>query len=109
MGEPGGATLWNGTAFNCAIILLHHYYLSTDGAIGSCNNGTIVGRSLSVEGNNYTSQLNVTVTSDTAGETIMCFHYNGNDNGYNFTLQFSIATPITGLSHYKTNQSHVVL
>ena len=99
MGGPGGATLWNGTAFNCfsdAILLLHYYYLSTDGAIGSCNNGAIVGRSISVEGNNanYNSQLNVTVTSGTAGKTIMCFHY----NEYNLTLQFSITTPITGLS-----------
>ena len=58
----------------------------------TCNNGTIVARMLSVEGNNYTSQLNVTVTPDTAGKTIECVH----DDGLIGRLFFSLALPITG-------------
>ena len=50
-------------------------------------------RSLSVEDNNYTSQLNVTVTPDIAGKTIKCLH----DNGSIATLVFSLVIPTTGL------------
>lgn len=53
----------------------------------------IVGKSLSVDGNNYTSQLSVTITSDTAGKTAMCL----SDNG---TIEILISTfviPTTGL------------
>ena len=93
----GVATIWTGSALDCnhlkEIVLLHNRFL--DGIAGSCNNGAIVVRSLSVQGDNYTSQLNVTVTSDTAGKTIEC----ASDNGVNITLFFSTVIPaITGLS-----------
>jgi hypothetical protein len=64
--------LWTGSAFNCPstnnYILLSLYDIGTG---RTCNNGAIVGRILSIEGNSYTSQLNVTITPDTAGKT-MC-------------------------------------
>ena len=71
-------TVWTGSGFDCPtnynyIVLPHHCFLHS-GTSGSCNNGSIVARSLSVEGNNYTSQLNVTVTPDIAGKTIQCAH-----------------------------------
>ena len=44
----------------------------SDGMFGVCNDGYNIVRSLSVDGNNYTSQLNVTVTHDTARKTIEC-------------------------------------
>ena len=94
-----GVTIWLGTAFNCSssnheITLLHNRFSSPEGDYGSCNNGAIVGQSLGIEGNNYTSQLNVTITPDTAGMTIMCVYY----NYYNENIQLSIIIPTTGLS-----------
>jgi hypothetical protein len=95
----GISTIWTGNALDCLqlpneIVLLHLRFLySVIG--GSCNNGAIVARSLSVEDKNFTSQLNVTVTPDTAGKTIDCFR----DDGIHEILLFSSIIPtITGLS-----------
>jgi hypothetical protein len=75
-GSPTGATIWTGTAFSgCQrneILLQHHQFTQPGGPTGTCNNGAIVGQSLGVQGNNYTSQLNVTITPETAGNTITC-------------------------------------
>ena len=84
-----GSTVWTGTAFNCSssnneILLLHTHFSSIEGDYGLCNNGAIVGQSLGVEGNNYTSQLNVTVTPDIAGKIVECFY----DDGCTATLLF---------------------
>ena len=68
----GGFTVWSGTAFDCSpaeIIIPHHEFTTP---VKECNDGAIVARSLRVEGNNYTSQLNVTVTSEMKGRTIEC-------------------------------------
>ena len=92
-GTLGGATVWRGTAFVCSlyeITLLHSRF--ADGTFGVCNDGDIVARSLSVEGNNYTSQPSVNVTSNIAGKTIDCV----NDDTFNTTIQFSTVTPTTG-------------
>ena len=94
-GILGGATVWKGTAFDCPlneIALLHSRFINR--TFGVCNNGAIVARSLLVEGNNttYISQLNVTVTSDMAGETIMCVHDNISSN----IIQLSTVIPTTG-------------
>ena len=95
-----GSTIWTGTAFECPltsneIILLHSRFTSVYGASRSCNNGDIVARSLSVEGNNYTSQLNVTITPFIAGKTVECL----SDNGTATTLLFSRVIPtVSGLS-----------
>ena len=75
MGSAGGATVWRGSAFNCAlndITLFHSAYKSEHGAIGMCNNGAIMAQSLGVEDSYYTSQLNVNVSSNMIGKTIMC-------------------------------------
>jgi hypothetical protein len=92
-GSNIGATIWTGTAFNCTsseneITLLHVYINHTY----TCNDGTIVARMLSVEGNNYTSQLNVTVLPKTAGKTIECVQY----DRYTTRLLFSLVIPTTG-------------
>ena len=42
--------------------------------MATCNNGDIVGQSLGVQGDNYTSQLNVTITPDMVGKTVMCVY-----------------------------------
>ena len=94
----GGVTIWTGSAFNCSfkynkIILIHSRF--DTGTSGTCNNGAIVARSLSIEGNNYTSQLNVSVTPDTVGKTIEC----GSDNGFRINRLFTLTIPtITGLT-----------
>ena len=93
-----GSTIWTGTAFECSssnneIILLHSRFTSVYGDYGSCNNGDIVARSLSVEDNNYTSQLNVTVTPETAGMTIECI----GDSGRYEILISSFVIPTTCL------------
>ena len=96
----GTATVWTGIAFNCSrfssteIVLLHSRFISANGTSFICNNGAIVVGGLSVDGNNYTSQLNVTVTPETIGKTIEC-HY---DDGRFAYTRFSSTISITGLS-----------
>ena len=76
--------------------ILQHDDFSNGRAYGSCSKGSIVARGVSVEGDNYTSQLHVTVTPDTVGTTIECI-YNDTDGSYaNDTL--SLMIPTTGLS-----------
>ena len=80
--EGAGATVWKGSAFNCrsandGITLLHSRFDLSGGTDGECNNGAIVGRSLRVEDNYYTSLLSVTITPDMTGRSITCIHDNG--------------------------------
>ena len=94
-GSPTGATTWSGTAFSgCQqneILLQHHQFTPIGGPTGTCNNGAIVGQSLGVQGNNFTSQLNVTIIPETAGKTIMCDY--DPLTGQNFTIKFSTIIP----------------
>ena len=92
-----GYIVWSGSAFNCSstnnyITLSGHLDIGTR----TCNNGAIVARILSAEGNNYTSQLNVTITPDTAGKTIECVNYDERGTEY---YRFTSTIPIVkGLS-----------
>ena len=96
--DKGEATVWLGGAFDCPNgnmqIILHYHQFSDGGAFGSCNDGSIVARGVSVEGNNYTSQLNVTVTPDIAGEEITCYYIEGT----NIFPILSVLIPRPGLS-----------
>ena len=50
MDGAGGATVWTGSAFDCRsneITLLHRLFTDSGGTSRECNNGAIVGRSLS--------------------------------------------------------------
>ena len=93
----GAATIWTGSAFQCPsagneIALSHNAFLyNRNGQLKYCN-GAIVARILSVEDNNLNSQLNVTVTPDTAGKTIECLNYNWTHD----ILIFTSIVPITG-------------
>ena len=79
-------TVWTGSALDCptnySFIVLNHNHFLNNGTSGSRNNGSIVARSLSVEGNNYTLQLNVTVTPDIAGKNIQCAHSDATHTKY---------------------------
>ena len=90
-----GVTIWNGTAFSgCQqneILLQHHQFTQPGGPTGTCNNGAIVGQSLSVQGNNFTSQLNVTITPETAGKTITCAY--DALTGQDIMIKFSTIIP----------------
>ena len=90
----GGANVWTGSAFNCPsannYIILLFFNIGTS---KMCNNGAIVAKLLSNEGNNYTSQLNVTVTPDTAGKEVVCLNFNGT---HDILISSSIIPTITG-------------
>jgi hypothetical protein len=77
-----GSTIWTGTAFsNCPnnrIVLRHTQFSSPAGTTGACNSGAIVGQSIGVQDTDcYTSQLDVSVTTDVIGSTIVCSHNDG--------------------------------
>ena len=97
-GNANGATIWTGTAFSGCLqdtaILSHNLFELTGGSTATCNNGDIVGQSLGVQGNNYTSQLNVTITPDTAGKTITCA-YDALTRDQTRHIKFSTTVPGT--------------
>ena len=76
----GAVTIWTGSAFDCPASNNEIYVLPSRNrflSIGVCSNGAIVANVISVEENIYTSQVNVTVTSEIVGKTIECYHYDG--------------------------------
>ena len=95
-GDTAGATIWNGTAFlgGCQqneILLLHRQF--TLGSTRICNNGAIVGQSLGVQGNSYTSELNVTITPEITGKTITCAYNALTSDQTQNMIKFSIVVP----------------
>ena len=93
MREAG--TIWTGSAFDCSsseneiFMIPHFHYLAT------CSKGTIVAIIISVEEDNYTSQLNVTVTPETVGKNIECLYTDGTGSISNLNVSSVIDT--TGL------------
>ena len=82
----GGTTVWKGDFFQCSsgkkVIELVHRPLTSEpeGEVffpRICNDGDIVGKIINVGNDHFTSQLNVTQTSDTAGKSIECVNDNG--------------------------------
>ena len=76
-----GTTKWQGTAFHCPysgneISLLHEKFSDPDGTEKQCNGGGIVGQSVEVQGNRYTSHLFVDVTLELNGTTVECEYVN---------------------------------
>ena len=91
-----GNTLWTGTAFDCAtngIILRHERFTQSGGAVGECNGGPIQGRSIRVENNCYTSQIDVMVSDAFNNKTIQCIHNSG--TGINI-IDTSVITVVEG-------------
>ena len=84
----GGVTVWKGSAFDnrCGksgneLVLLHDRYHGVSGDYKFCEDGSIEARGVRVENSSYTSQLNVTLTSNITGKSIECAH----DDGSNLT------------------------
>lgn len=74
-----GVTTFRGDEFDCPYagnkIRLRHENFNAPGSVfGSCNEEEIVGRSLHVKGNNYSSQLSVNMTDELNGTMIECVY-----------------------------------
>lgn len=70
------------------LVLLHNRFMSDVNYSVTCGNDTIVGRSIQVENNSFTSQLTIKVSSDVIGDNIVCAHNNtdvGNATIFNTT------------------------
>ena len=69
-----------GSAFDCHItndsITLRHT-ADYNATAGTCNNGTITGKGVSVEGDCFTSWLYISATPDLEGENVTCIYENG--------------------------------
>ena len=98
----GLGTVWRGSAFDCEnsnneITLLHSRFVN--GTIGTCNNDSIIGRSIGVEnGTCFTSQLSIMISPDLIGKTIECLH-----DDYNTTVVGSFTiSPIIITGTYAT-------
>ena len=70
----GVYTVWGGTALtDCSVgndISLRHN--DFENAAGECNNGAIVGYSIGILNDSYTSRLDVRLSNDLQGQTITC-------------------------------------
>ena len=76
----GGATVWQGTAFQCDsnnqnfISLRHSQFVESFKPEGICSNGAIVAQALGVVNNSYVSQLSVTVSLESNNTIVECVH-----------------------------------
>ena len=72
----GTATRWKGTTFDCPLddseITLRHSQFASNQDVGICNSGDLVGHSVGVVNDCYTSQLNVTVRESFNNKTVQC-------------------------------------
>ena len=82
-----GFTIWNGSVFHCPssnnkIILFHTRYNMTGGIERSCNNEQvmILGQSIGVSKNVYTSRITITSKSELIRQSIECRYDDGNTN-----------------------------
>ena len=96
-----GATIWKGTAFECAstdneIVLLHAHSSSSSSL--QCNDGAIQGRitDINTANNTYTSQLSVAVSNELEGRSIRCIHDSSSDGSINVIGSISL-TITTGI------------
>ena len=84
-GTQFGATYWRGNFSDCTngIVLLHNSNRFTFDK-GDCNDGSIVGQGLAVDGSCYTSQINITIDNEINGKSIECY--------YNFDEQILVGS-----------------
>ena len=60
-------TVWDGSAIQCehgTIHLRHSLYNETEKPLRICNHGAIIAQAIGVDGNSYTSQLNISVAAN---------------------------------------------
>ena len=81
----GMGTAWRGLTFDCEnsnieITLLHSLFMN--GTIGTCNNGSIIGRSIGVDNGTC-------FTPDIIGKRIACIH-----DDYEYGMYATICMPV---------------
>ena len=78
-GKPDDFFKCNGSSSNNGSDLALPHERFDQGVVEYCNNGAVVGMSLTSENGSYTSQFNITVSSEQllAGGMIECLHDNG--------------------------------
>ena len=69
--------MFNCISTNHEVVLLHSRFNSSTNERGICNNGALIGQSLYVEGDQYTSQLIVTINSTLIGTNVKCARDDG--------------------------------
>ena len=89
--------MWQGSGFNCPLsgneILLSHNNFQ-GGTTRTCNNGDIIGRSVRMMDNYYTSQLAISYTIGLDGSTIECMRTGG--TAATMTIGSSVLFTTTG-------------
>ena len=60
-----------------SISLRHSQFSNIETVVGVCNDGIIKAYGIATYGNNYTSQLNITIDDSMLGQTIQCAHDDG--------------------------------
>ena len=102
----GGATVWQGTTFQCdrgnhrEVILRHSQFRGSYDPI-DCNNGAIVVQALGIINSSYISQLNVTVSPELNNTAVECWH------DYNLTARIIRSIQITVLATSKQENVNV--
>jgi hypothetical protein len=84
----GKGTIWRGSAFDCASSGNEIVLFNSSVGDETCNNEKITGQVIKREGDNFTSQLNVILSSNLMGQTIECVSDNGSQRTpiFNTTL-----------------------
>ena len=78
-----GATVWNGTAFDCPLTNneLTIFHTISNSFISQrplpCNNGAITVHAVRAGNGFYTSQITIRVSNEFNGTTVVCAHDNG--------------------------------
>ena len=101
-GGIGAITVWKSDFFNCTngkqVIELVHRPRREGDEFNTriCNNGNIAARIVRNERDSFTSQLNITLTYDIAGESIECIGDNGTNTHRIGWLNIASITIIMG-------------
>ena len=106
----GGATVWQGTAFQCDdhnfyrdITLRHSQFGAQQKptVTSTCNSGTIIAQAIGIVNNSYISELTVTVSPEMNNTTVECVH------SYNLTETLVKSTTITVLPSGRQEKYHI--
>ena len=94
-----GTTVWQGSAFTCdnnndGTLQLRHSQFANGSLIRECNSDDriITARAVGVMGDNYTSQLTMSVTPEINNKTVQCVHDNGTTVGVISTSTVAITS-----------------
>ncbi len=96
----GSSTSWKGSAFNCSteststnnmISLLHQFFCLMSGSSGNCGD-TFSAISVTCNASMYTSQLNLTATTELDGQIIECSRSGINPHAVKIQSKLEVST-----------------